>query len=518
MLADTEDRTAPARAAACRACASAPRPARPRCRTSATSKIGQTTWFASFAPYEEPALRRGRDGRKRRLRRHHLRARWPSEIYTRHPGRERQREQASAPKAQDRWPRAHCNPLPPCLTPTFNDHESRIDRLQIGRAVRPDAAGDAVCLQRDDGQRVGQLGALVQPELVPADHLVCARDRRGGGVVLRGLSHLARWSMIAYWVAVLLLVVVLILRHGAVWGAAVDRPGLLQLQPSEFAKLAFILALAHFLSRPVEELRVPLNFWKALGLMLLPFVLILKEPDLGSALVLLPTGLAMLFVAGTPRRYLVRLLGGVGHPGRLVRGGRAVRAAELADQVGRLPAAPADGVFRQRICSASRCVQGGARTPAQAAVRRLAQCAAGVDLRRLRRADGQRLAAGHAECPGLPAAASGAQRLHLLRHCRGERIRRQRDRAHAVWGGSVHRNQNRRPGARSPGQMHGGGRRHAPLQPCLHQYRHEHSDYARDGRATAAAKLRRVISARLVDRHGHACKTCISIERPINYE
>jgi rod shape determining protein RodA len=47
-------------------------------------------------------------------------------------------------------------------------------------------------------------------------------------------------------------------------------------------------------------------------MMLLPFVLILKEPDLGSALVLVPTGLAMLFVAGTPKRYLVRLFGGVG--------------------------------------------------------------------------------------------------------------------------------------------------------------------------------------------------------------
>jgi rod shape determining protein RodA len=47
-------------------------------------------------------------------------------------------------------------------------------------------------------------------------------------------------------------------------------------------------------------------------MMLLPFVLIFKEPDLGSALVLLPTGLAMMFVAGTPRRYLVRLVGTVG--------------------------------------------------------------------------------------------------------------------------------------------------------------------------------------------------------------
>jgi len=47
-------------------------------------------------------------------------------------------------------------------------------------------------------------------------------------------------------------------------------------------------------------------------LLLLPFVLILKEPDLGSALVLLPTGLVMMLVAGTPRRYLARLIGGVG--------------------------------------------------------------------------------------------------------------------------------------------------------------------------------------------------------------
>ena len=124
----------------------------------------------------------------------------------------------------------------------------------------------------------------------------------------------ARWSFVVYCATILLLVAVLIpgigTTHG--WGARrwIDL-GPFQGQPSEFAKLAFILAQAHFLSRPIEELRVPQNFWKALGMLLLPFVLILKEPDLGSALVLLPTGLAMLFVAGTPRRYLLRLVGGV---------------------------------------------------------------------------------------------------------------------------------------------------------------------------------------------------------------
>ena len=123
---------------------------------------------------------------------------------------------------------------------------------------------------------------------------------------------IARWSMIAYWFSVILLVLVLFfgtVRFGARrWFDL----GFFSLQPSEFAKLAFILAQAHFLSRPLEELRQAANFWKALGLGLLPFVLILKEPDLGSALVLLPTGLAMLFVAGTPRRYLGWTFGSVG--------------------------------------------------------------------------------------------------------------------------------------------------------------------------------------------------------------
>ena len=137
-----------------------------------------------------------------------------------------------------------------------------------------------------------------------------------GGITICIVDYrsLARWSFVVYWVMILLLLVVLVPGIGSLRLGArrwIDL-GVFQFQPSEFAKLAFILAMAHFLSRPMEELRRPDNFWKATGLMLLPFFLILKEPDLGSALVLLPTGLAMLFVAGTPGRYLVRVLGGVG--------------------------------------------------------------------------------------------------------------------------------------------------------------------------------------------------------------
>jgi rod shape determining protein RodA len=133
--------------------------------------------------------------------------------------------------------------------------------------------------------------------------LICVIDYRS----------FARWWMVIYWTTILLLIVVLIPHVGSLRLGArrwIDL-GFFQFQPSEFAKLAFILAEAHFLSRPPEELRQAANFWQAIGLMMLPFVLILKEPDLGSALVLVPTGAAMMFVAGTPRKYLVRLAGAV---------------------------------------------------------------------------------------------------------------------------------------------------------------------------------------------------------------
>ena len=123
---------------------------------------------------------------------------------------------------------------------------------------------------------------------------------------------LSRWAFVAYWACIGALIAVIIPFIGAFRGGArrwIDF-GIFQFQPSEFAKLAFIAAMAHFLSRPVDELRSPKIFWQAIGLMALPFLLIMKEPDLGSALVLIPTGAVMLFVAGTPRKFLIRL-GGV---------------------------------------------------------------------------------------------------------------------------------------------------------------------------------------------------------------
>jgi rod shape determining protein RodA len=119
---------------------------------------------------------------------------------------------------------------------------------------------------------------------------------------------LARWAWVGYWLGILALVAVFVVGVERNFARRWIELGPVQFQPSEFAKLSVMFALAQFLSRPIEELRLTNVVFKTLGMVLLPFLLILKEPDLGSALVLIPTMLVMMFVAGVPVSLLTRIL------------------------------------------------------------------------------------------------------------------------------------------------------------------------------------------------------------------
>lgn len=125
-------------------------------------------------------------------------------------------------------------------------------------------------------------------------------------------ARLARWALPAYWFSILLLVCVYLFGVERLGAKRWIDFGPIQFQPSEVAKLAFLFALANFLSRPVNELASPALFAKALGMALLPFALIVKQPDLGSSLVFMPTALVMMLVAGVPTRFLARFLIGSG--------------------------------------------------------------------------------------------------------------------------------------------------------------------------------------------------------------
>lgn len=81
------------------------------------------------------------------------------------------------------------------------------------------------------------------------------------------------------------------------------------IQPSEIAKLAVILVGTCLLSPSAEKFdRLP-SLWTVLLLAGVPMLLVMKEPDLGSALVFLPIVVAMVFAAGAPAKPLVMLVG-----------------------------------------------------------------------------------------------------------------------------------------------------------------------------------------------------------------
>lgn len=88
--------------------------------------------------------------------------------------------------------------------------------------------------------------------------------------------------------------------------------GGITVQPSEFAKLAAIFTLAAWLGDPATDVECLKTFILAFILAGVPFLLIAVEPDLGSAMVLLPIVVLLLFCAGVPLRPLLILIGAGG--------------------------------------------------------------------------------------------------------------------------------------------------------------------------------------------------------------
>ncbi len=85
------------------------------------------------------------------------------------------------------------------------------------------------------------------------------------------------------------------------------RLGPVGLQPSELAKVAYVIMLARYL-RDRDHLRRVSGLIYPVLLSVIPILLILREPDLGTATVFLPILLAMLFIAGVPKRNLAALV------------------------------------------------------------------------------------------------------------------------------------------------------------------------------------------------------------------
>lgn len=74
--------------------------------------------------------------------------------------------------------------------------------------------------------------------------------------------------------------------------------GSFSFQPSEFSKVFLIICLADFIERRIEWLENFKDYVPIFGYILLPFVLVMKQPDLGTALTFMAIFIGMIFVCG----------------------------------------------------------------------------------------------------------------------------------------------------------------------------------------------------------------------------
>jgi rod shape determining protein RodA len=130
----------------------------------------------------------------------------------------------------------------------------------------------------------------------------------GVGMVVLALVDPAVWMRGGRWLYALNVLMLLMVdligaeRKGAQrW---LELPGGFQGQPSEFAKLLLILTLAGLLARMGGSVNTPRGFLLSLLHVALPALLVFKQPDLGTSIVLGVLWFGMVYLAGASLRWL----------------------------------------------------------------------------------------------------------------------------------------------------------------------------------------------------------------------
>ena len=127
-------------------------------------------------------------------------------------------------------------------------------------------------------------------------------------VIVIDYEWIAKISPIVYGIVLILLVAVLFTEsiNGA---SSWFNLGSFSIQPSEFAKIftviVFALVITKIQARGRDELSRPTRLLLALMVVAVPVLLIIKQPDYGTALAFLMATVFMLFVAGIKKRYII---------------------------------------------------------------------------------------------------------------------------------------------------------------------------------------------------------------------
>lgn len=135
-----------------------------------------------------------------------------------------------------------------------------------------------------------------------------------GGVVIYlffafyDYHRLAKFNRISYFITLALLIFVLLFAREIKGSTRWIDLGFFQLQPAEFAKIVVILGL----SRWMYLKRGQINSWKNIIITavytLIPAILIMREPDLGSSIILIGVWAGLLLISPMSKKYLITLV------------------------------------------------------------------------------------------------------------------------------------------------------------------------------------------------------------------
>ena len=119
-------------------------------------------------------------------------------------------------------------------------------------------------------------------------------------------------SFVGYVVAIVLLVLVEFIGTTGMGAQRWIDLGFMRLQPSELAKIGLVMMLAYYYDRlPLSKVSHPLWVLVPIVIILVPTALVLRQPDLGTALLLLATGGTVMFLAGVHWAYFATVVAGI---------------------------------------------------------------------------------------------------------------------------------------------------------------------------------------------------------------
>ena len=107
---------------------------------------------------------------------------------------------------------------------------------------------------------------------------------------------------------VIMLGAVMLFGHAALGAQRWIQIGPISLQPSEFSKLLMIICMAAILEERMGKLNSIQDILPIAGYVGLPFLLVLKQPDLGTSLVFMAIFFGMVIACGMPWRYFIGII------------------------------------------------------------------------------------------------------------------------------------------------------------------------------------------------------------------